>query len=236
MTIGPRRRVDGPIHLADYDPGWPGLYEREAARVRAVLGDRVRLLEHVGSTSVPGLAAKPIIDMLLAVADSADEPAYVPPMEAAGYVLRIREPDWFEHRLFKGPDTDINLHVFTEGCPEIERMLAFRDRLRTHDDERERYEAAKRELAARHWDLRPGLRRRQGRGRRGDHRAGPRGARGSTRVDSGRSRTRRCWSTRRHDSLTKGREPIGLMLDEIYAEDVVHRDGWPHRSGSRPGA
>jgi GrpB-like predicted nucleotidyltransferase (UPF0157 family) len=151
VTIGGRRRVDGPILLADSDPGWPGLYEREATRVRVVLGDRVRLLEHVGSTSVPGLPAKPIIDMLLAVANTADEPAYVPSMEAAGYVLRIREPDWHEHRLFKGPDTDINLHTFSDGSSEIARMLAFRDRLRTHDDERELYLKTKRELAARHW-------------------------------------------------------------------------------------
>jgi GrpB-like predicted nucleotidyltransferase (UPF0157 family) len=151
VTIGARRRVDGPIPLADYDPDWPVLYEREAIRVRDILGDRVRLLEHVGSTSVPGLPAKPIIDILLAVADSADEPAYVPSMEAGGYVVRIREPDWHEHRLFKGPDTDINLHTFSDGSSEIARMLAFRDRLRTHDDERERYLETKRELAARHW-------------------------------------------------------------------------------------
>lgn len=149
--IGEPTRVDGPIHLADYDPEWPALYEREAARIRSILGDRVRLLVHAGSTSVPGLAAKPVIDIVLAVADSADEPAYVPSMEASGYVLRIREPAWFEHRLFKGPDTDVNLHVFSAGCPEIDRMLAFRDRLRAHDDERRLYEAAKRELAARHW-------------------------------------------------------------------------------------
>lgn len=150
-TIGLPRRVDGPIVLADYDPGWPALYERETARVRRILGDRVVRLEHVGSTSVPGLAAKPIVDMLLVVADSADEPAYVPPMEAAGYVLRIREPDWHEHRLFRGPDTDINLHTFSDGSSEIARMLAFRDRLRTHPDERDRYLQTKRELAARHW-------------------------------------------------------------------------------------
>ena len=151
VTVGARRRVDGPIILADYDPDWPVLYEREAARVRGLLGDRVRLLEHVGSTSVPGLPAKPIIDMLLAVADSADEPAYVPSMEAGGYAVRIREPDWHEHRVFKGPDTDVNLHTFSEGSSEIVRMLAFRDRLRTQVAERERYLATKRELAARHW-------------------------------------------------------------------------------------
>jgi GrpB-like predicted nucleotidyltransferase (UPF0157 family) len=151
VTVGTRRRIDGPIHLADYDPAWPLHYEREAARVRDLLGDRVHLLEHVGSTSVPGLPAKPIIDMLLVVADSGDEPAYVPPMEAGGYTVRIREPDWHEHRVFKGPDTDVNLHTFSDGSTEIERMLAFRDRLRTHDDERELYLATKRELAARHW-------------------------------------------------------------------------------------
>ena len=148
--LGPTR-ADGPIHLAEYDPAWPGLFEREAARIRSILGDRVLLLEHVGSTSIPGLAAKPRIDIVLAVPDSADEAAYVSPLVAAGYVLRIREPGWFEHRVLNGPDTEVNLHVFSEGCPEIDRMLAFRDRLRTHDDERRRYEAVKRDLAARHW-------------------------------------------------------------------------------------
>ncbi len=151
VTIGEPTRVDGPIDLAEYDPTWPALYEREAARIRSLLGPRVRLLEHVGSTAVAGLAAKPVIDMLLAVADPADEPDYVRALEAGGYVLRIREPDWHEHRLFKGPDTNINLHVFAARSREIERMLAFRDRLRTHDDERRRYEDVKRELAARQW-------------------------------------------------------------------------------------
>jgi len=139
------------VHLAPYDPAWPGLFEREASRIRAALGDRVRLLEHAGSTSVPGLSAKPIIDMVLAVPDPSDEPAYVPDMEAAGYVLTIREPDWYEHRVFKGPDTNINLHTFAVGCPEIDRMLGFRDWLRSHDDERELYERTKQELAAREW-------------------------------------------------------------------------------------
>ena len=137
--------------LAEYDPAWPALFEREATRIRSALGDRVRLLEHAGSTSVPGLAAKPIIDIVLAVPDSSDEAAYVPELEAAGYVLRIREPDWFEHRLFKGPDTNVNVHVFTDDCVEIDRMLAFRDWLRTHDDDRLLYERTKRELAARDW-------------------------------------------------------------------------------------
>jgi GrpB-like predicted nucleotidyltransferase (UPF0157 family) len=150
-AIGEPSRADGPIHLADYDPEWPARYEREAARIRSLLGDRVRLLEHVGSTSIPGIAAKPIIDIDLAVPDSAHERAYVPDLEADGYVLRGREPAWFEHRFLQRPDRSVNLHVFSAGSPEIDRMLAFRDRLRTNDDERRLYEAAKRELAARHW-------------------------------------------------------------------------------------
>ena len=151
VTVGELVVHRATIFLADPDPEWPRLFERVATHIRATLGDRVRRLEHCGSTSVPGLAAKPVIDIVLAVADSSDEPAYVPDMEAVGYVLRIREPDWFEHRLFKGPDTDVNLHTFTEGCLEIDRMLAFRDWLRTHEDERGLYERTKRDLAAREW-------------------------------------------------------------------------------------
>jgi GrpB-like predicted nucleotidyltransferase (UPF0157 family) len=151
VTIGELVVLAGPVLLADYDPGWPTAFEREATRIRGALGDQVRVLEHVGSTSVPGLPAKPIIDIVLAVPDSTDEDAYVPPMEAAGYVLRIREPEWLEHRLFKGADQAANIHVFTVGTTEIERMLAFRDWLRTHDDDRLLYERTKRDLAAREW-------------------------------------------------------------------------------------
>lgn len=149
--VGALVPLNQPVQLADYDPEWPRLYEREAARVRAVLGERVLMLEHVGSTSVPGLAAKPRIDMLLVVANTADEPAYAPDLQAAGYVLQVREPDWYEHRMFKGPDTDINLHVFSAGCPESERMLLFRDWLRSHADDRQLYERTKRELARQSW-------------------------------------------------------------------------------------
>jgi GrpB-like predicted nucleotidyltransferase (UPF0157 family) len=95
-----------------------------------------------------------VIDVLLVVADSSDEESYAPALEAAGYVLRIREPDWYEHRAFNGPDTDVNLHVFTAGCVEIQRMLAFRDRLRADDADRDLYLRTKRELAARTWRYR----------------------------------------------------------------------------------
>ncbi|MBI2782224.1 MAG: GrpB family protein [Chloroflexi bacterium] len=151
VTVGERKPHNAPVTLVEYDPGWPVLFEREATRIRAALGDAVVRLEHTGSTSVPGLAAKPIIDITLIVPSSADEPAYVPQLEAAGYVLRIREPHWHEHRVFKGPDTDVNLHVFSAGSVELERMVGFRDWLRSHDEERALYERTKRKLAARTW-------------------------------------------------------------------------------------
>ncbi|MBA4603306.1 GrpB family protein [Thermoactinomyces mirandus] len=151
ITVGERKPHNAPITLVEYDPHWPELFEREADRVRSILGGKALQVEHVGSTSVPGLRAKPIIDMLLVVADSADELSYVPALEAGGYMLRVREPEWFEHRLFKGPDTDINLHVFSAGTPEIDRMLRFRDWLRANDTDRDKYACAKRSLAQRVW-------------------------------------------------------------------------------------
>lgn len=150
-TIGELKPHAATIELAEYDPDWPRLFELEAERIRAALGERALYVEHVGSTSVAGLAAKPVIDIVLVVADSADESAYVPELEAHGYVLRIREPEWFEHRLFKGPDTNVNLHVFSRDCSEVQVMLDFRDWLRTHDDDRELYERAKRDLATQDW-------------------------------------------------------------------------------------
>ena len=132
-------------------PDWPRLFDREADRLRSVLGNEALRIEHMGSTSVPGLMAKPIVDILLIVLNSADEPCYVPQLQAAGYVMRIREPEWFEHRLFRAPDTTINLHVFSSGAAEVERMLRFRDRLRDDDAARDRYQRTKRELAQLTW-------------------------------------------------------------------------------------
>ncbi|MFL6136466.1 MAG: GrpB family protein [Frankiaceae bacterium] len=151
IVVGELRPHDAPIPLAEPDPEWPRLFEREAARIRTALGGAALLVEHVGSTSVPGLVAKPIIDILLVVPDSADEPAYLPALEAAGYVLRIREPDWHEHRLLKGPDTNVNLHVLSAGSAEADRMLRFRDHLRSSPADLERYASVKRELAKRTW-------------------------------------------------------------------------------------
>jgi GrpB-like predicted nucleotidyltransferase (UPF0157 family) len=150
-TVGECKPHDDAITLSEYDPAWPAAFAREAERIRHALGVAVSELEHVGSTSVPGLVAKPVIDVLLVVRDSSDERAYVPALESAGYSLRVREPDWFEHRMFTRSDTALNLHVFSIGCAEIGRMLAFRDRLRAHDADRALYERAKRALAARPW-------------------------------------------------------------------------------------
>ena len=141
----------GPVVLVDYDPEWPQLFTREAERIGAALGERALQIEHAGSTSVPGLAAKPVIDIVLVVADSADEAAYVPPLEAAGYVLRVREPEWFEHRLFKRLVPNVNLHVFTVGSPEVDRMLLFRDHLRLDAPDRRLYESTKAALAEQDW-------------------------------------------------------------------------------------
>jgi GrpB-like predicted nucleotidyltransferase (UPF0157 family) len=173
-TIGELQPLSGPIALAEYDPEWLRLFEREAARIMTALGEGALQIEHVGSTSVPGLAAKPIIDIILVVADSANEQEYVPPLEAAGYVLRIREPDWFEHRVFKGPDTNINMHVFSRGCDEIQRMLAFRDWLRRNDADRGLLRAQQARARAAGMEVRSELRRCQDGRRGGDRRAGAR--------------------------------------------------------------
>ena len=150
-SVGAPQPLNSTIYLAPYDPAWPSVFARLEQQIREALGDKVLLLEHAGSTSVPGLSAKPIIDMVLAVADSSDEAAYVEPLEQKGYTLRIREPDWYQHRLLNPPDVKGNLHVFSAGCEEIEQMLLFRDWLRNHAEDRLLYEAAKRDLAARTW-------------------------------------------------------------------------------------
>ena len=153
VTVGERTPLNSTIRLSAYDPDWPSMFSVLAGRIRSALGERVLLLEHVGSTSVPGLSAKPLIDLVLAVSDSAVEECYVPPLEEQDFVLRIREPDWFEHRVLKAVDIAGNLHVFSSGCEEIDRMLTFRDWLRANADDRLLYERTKRELARRVWQL-----------------------------------------------------------------------------------
>ena len=158
--------------MSEYDPEWPRLYARGEARIRGALGGRVVRIEHAGSTSVPGLPAKPLIDVVLEVPDSSDEATYVPDLEAAGYRVVIREPEWYEHRVFKGPDTNVNLHVFTAGCDEVDTMLLFRDHLRKSADDRELLRANEARARRVSVEVRAAVRRcEDGRGA-GDHGAG----------------------------------------------------------------
>jgi GrpB-like predicted nucleotidyltransferase (UPF0157 family) len=149
VLIGPLE--SSVIRIVDYDPGWPRRFADEAAKIHAALGSRELRIEHIGSTSVPGLAAKPIVDILLVVEDAAAESTYLPALEAAGYVLRVREPDFFEHRMLRTPAKDVHVHVFSPDSPEIERYLLLRDRLRADAADRELYAQTKRSLAARNW-------------------------------------------------------------------------------------
>ena len=138
--------------LVDYDPEWPAAFEQLRRRIVEALGEQAIEVHHAGSTSVPGLAAKPIVDVVLVITDPRDESTYVPQLEGAGFVLRVREPEWFEHRLLEGRAPRSNLHVFGPSCGEVTRMLAFRDRLRSHDEDRALYERTKRDLATMRWD------------------------------------------------------------------------------------
>jgi len=146
--------VNGPravwVELSEYDRRWPARFEKRAAELRAILADRARLIEHIGSTSVPGLAAKPIIDIVVGIDDPDDEPAYLPDLQAAGYDLRVREP---QHRCLRAgePDELINLHCYPPDHLETRKYLIFRDRLRSDEDDRLLYEVAKRSLADREW-------------------------------------------------------------------------------------
>ena len=146
VLIGGRERRD--IVIADYDPQWPRRFDAERERIGSALGGIARRIEHIGSTSVPGLAAKPIVDVLVAVSDVSDESSYGPALERAGYELRVREP---EHRMYRTPERDVQVHVWNDGDPEINRYLVFRDRLRASPDDRNEYERLKRSLAQREW-------------------------------------------------------------------------------------
>jgi GrpB-like predicted nucleotidyltransferase (UPF0157 family) len=146
--------VHGPrparVTLVEYDLRWPERFAARAAELGRALGDRARLIEHVGSTSVPGLAAKPIVDIVVGIDDPEDEPAFLPDLEALGYDLRVCEP---QHRCLRigEPDEQVNLHCYPPDHAEVRRYLLFRERLRSSPEDRERYERVKRELAQREW-------------------------------------------------------------------------------------
>jgi GrpB-like predicted nucleotidyltransferase (UPF0157 family) len=139
------------IEILDYNRRWPQRFHTHKHTIAKALGETALRIEHIGSTSVPGLAAKPIVDILLVVENSGDEASYLPPLEAAGYVLRVREPAFHEHRMLRTPERDVHIHVFSPGSPEIERYLTFRDQLRANAGDRQRYESTKRRLAAQSW-------------------------------------------------------------------------------------
>jgi GrpB-like predicted nucleotidyltransferase (UPF0157 family) len=136
------------IEVTGPDPDWPRYYDDLASRIRKVLGWRVLQLNHVGSTSVQGLAAKPVIDIDLTVADPGREQDYVPALETIGFQLVIREPWWYSHRALRADEPRCNLHVFGFDSPELVRHRIFRDWLRGNPDERDRYAAAKRQAAS----------------------------------------------------------------------------------------
>ena len=140
------------VELCGYDAGWAEAFEEIRRRIQDSLGESARLIEHVGSTSIPGICAKPIIDVVLVVADSADESGYVRRLEENGFRFHLREPEWHEHRLFKLEVPPANVHVFSEGCVEVDRMLLFRNHLRADISARARYESAKQLLAQREWE------------------------------------------------------------------------------------
>jgi GrpB-like predicted nucleotidyltransferase (UPF0157 family) len=149
VLVGPRE--SGPVTIAEYDATWPAKFQEHRRRIATALGERARGIEHIGSTAVPGLAAKPIVDVLITVDDPDDEEAYLPDLLAAGYVLRVREPG---HRMVRPPTHDANVHVWAAGSEDARRYLAFRDRLRRSTEDRDRYEAVKRSLADRDWPSR----------------------------------------------------------------------------------
>ena len=136
------------IVIREYDPGWPERYSAVRARVRDALGTRALGIEHIGSTAVPGLAAKPIVDVLVTVADVEDESAYAPALVAAGFPQRVREPG---HRMFRTPERDVHVHVYQLNAPAVTDYLDLRDWLRRSAPDRTLYAETKRALATRQW-------------------------------------------------------------------------------------
>jgi GrpB-like predicted nucleotidyltransferase (UPF0157 family) len=146
VLIGGRESRE--ITVVGYDSSWPARFQTERTRVREALGALAIRIEHIGSTAVRGLAAKPIIDLLVTVEDPDDETVSVPALTAVGYQLRVREPG---HRMFRTPKHDVHVHVWADDDPEVTRYLRFRDRLRRSAEDRQAYEQVKRELARRDW-------------------------------------------------------------------------------------
>lgn len=148
VTQGSERSGDL-IEVVDYDDTWPNQFERWRQVLHVALGDVAVRIEHVGSTSVPGLAAKPIIDVQISVADLEAEAGYVPPIEAVGLQLRSRDEMHRYFRPFRGAPRDVHVHVCRATSTWEREHLFFRDHLRHRANARDAYSHTKRAAAAR---------------------------------------------------------------------------------------
>lgn len=139
------------IELVGHDPAWANAYASAADEIRAALGAAAVSVEHVGSTAIAGIVAKPRIDVLIVVGTYDPEAVYQEPLASLGYAYDHRDE---LHVLFKGSrdGTPFNLHVVERDAEEATRMIVFRDYLRSHPDEARRYEDLKKDLAERHSD------------------------------------------------------------------------------------
>lgn len=135
------------LHIVDYNPSWANDFSELQSRIRTALGPSALNIHHVGSTSVPGLSARSVIDVDLVVADPADEASYVPALEAAGFTLYFRQPAYYGHRFFGCQTPDTNIHVYGPDCPDVARHLILREWLSKHPEDRDKYAAVKREVA-----------------------------------------------------------------------------------------
>lgn len=140
------------IVIEEYNNIWPELFEIQKKKICRVLGDAVLRIEHIGSTAVPGLSAKPIIDILIVLEKPQNEETYLPVLTQLGYELRVREPDFDEHRMMRTPERDVHIHFYPYYSKEIDRYLIFRDQLRSNSTDRKLYEQTKRKLSEQEWD------------------------------------------------------------------------------------
>jgi GrpB-like predicted nucleotidyltransferase (UPF0157 family) len=145
LVGGIEKRV---LLLRDHDPHWSEVYVEHERRIQAALGPAAAQIEHIGSTSVPGLAAKPVIDVLVTVEDVTAEEDYLDQLLEAGYQLRVREPG---HRMVRTPARDVHVHVVAVGDQAADDYLLFRDRLRADREDRDLYERTKRALIEQDW-------------------------------------------------------------------------------------
>jgi len=145
--IGGPERLELGLH--SYDDRWTAVFLDHQSRIRNALSASDVEIEHIGSTSVPGLAAKPIIDIVVTVDDITAEEDYLPQLLAAGYELRVREP---KHRLVRTPARDVHVHVYERDDPAVDEYRLLRDHLRSDADDRALYESTKRALLHKRWD------------------------------------------------------------------------------------